>query len=75
VSAAAARYPEGAKLLRGADRSYVVAPLMNIVEEKYTAYFEFTQPGAASAAVGGVGAQANATLQGSSSRRRAISAA
>lgn len=39
-----AKYPEGAKLLKGSDRSYIVAPFMNIVEEKYTAYFEFTQP-------------------------------
>jgi hypothetical protein len=39
-----AGYPEGAKLLNGDDRSYVLAPLMNIVEETYTPYFEFTQP-------------------------------
>ena len=35
------RYPDGSKLLKGSDRSYVISPMGNIVDEKYTAYFEF----------------------------------
>ncbi len=41
---AVAQYPEGAKLLTGLDRKYVVAPLMSIIEEAYTVYFDFQQP-------------------------------
>ena len=44
LTSAAARYPEGAKRLRGADTEYIVAPLMSIVEEAYTVYFDFLQP-------------------------------
>ena len=44
LTPAAAHYPEGAKRLRGADTEYIVAPLMSIVEEAYTVYFDFLQP-------------------------------
>ncbi len=44
MTAPLAKYPEGAKLLTGADRKYIVAPLMNIVEDSYTPYFDFQQP-------------------------------
>jgi hypothetical protein len=37
-------YPQGSKLLQGTDRLYIISPLTNIVEEAYTAYFEFTLP-------------------------------
>ena len=46
LTPAAARYPEGAKRLRGADTQYIVAPLMSIIEEAYTVYFDFLQPSA-----------------------------
>ena len=46
LTPAAARYPEGVKRLRGADSEYIVAPLMSIVEEAYTVYFDFLQPSA-----------------------------
>jgi hypothetical protein len=35
-------YPEGAKLLRGDDKTFVIAPIGNLVEERYTPYIEFT---------------------------------
>lgn len=44
LAAPLAQYPDGAKLLSGADRQYIVAPLMNIVEDSYTSYFDFHQP-------------------------------
>jgi hypothetical protein len=44
VAPAVAQYPKGAKRLRGSDREYIVAPLMNIIEEAYTVYFDFQQP-------------------------------
>ena len=37
-------YPEGSRLLVGEDKQYVLSPLGNIVEEAYTAYFEFLPP-------------------------------
>ena len=46
LTPAAARYPEGAKRLHGADTEYIVAPLMSIIEEAYTVYFDFLQPSA-----------------------------
>lgn len=46
LAAPLAQYPDGAKLLSGADRQYIVAPLMNIVEDSYTPYFDFHQPSA-----------------------------
>ena len=44
VAPAVAQYPEGARRLKGSDREYIVAPLMNIIEEAYTVYFDFQQP-------------------------------
>ena len=38
------RYPEGSKALHGQDRSYIISPLGNLVDEKYTAYFDFQMP-------------------------------
>lgn len=38
-------YPEGARILQGEDRSYVLVPLGNIVEERYTTYLEFRADG------------------------------
>jgi hypothetical protein len=38
------KYPEGSKTLHGQDRSYIISPLGNIVDEKYTAYFDFQMP-------------------------------
>ncbi len=35
-------YPEGAKLLKGVDKDFVIAPIGHIVEERYTPYIEFT---------------------------------
>ena len=50
VRAPLGAYPEGAKLLEGDDVSYVIAPLGNVVEERYTPYLQFNQ-GAASLAL------------------------
>lgn len=41
-----AGYPEGSKVLSGADQQYIIAPLGNIVEESYTPYFDFKPPDA-----------------------------
>jgi hypothetical protein len=38
---AAARLPRGSKVVCGKNRDYVVSPLSNIIDERYTAYFEF----------------------------------
>ena len=38
------QYPQGSKALNGHDRSYIIAPLGSIVDEKYTAYFDFETP-------------------------------
>ncbi len=38
------KYPEGSKALHGQDRTYIISPLGNIVDEKYTAYFDFQMP-------------------------------
>ncbi|KAA6427609.1 MAG: hypothetical protein FRX49_02272 [Trebouxia sp. A1-2] len=38
------KYPEGSKALHGQDSSYIISPLGNIVDEKYTAYFDFQMP-------------------------------
>ena len=34
-------YPEGAKLLKGNDRSFIIAPIGHIIEEKYSPYLRF----------------------------------
>ncbi len=41
IVAGVGKYPEGAKLLTGSDRKYIIAPLGNIVEEKYSPYLEW----------------------------------
>ena len=38
------QYPNGSKMLTGQDEKYVLSPLGNIVDEQYTAYFEFIVP-------------------------------
>ena len=38
------KYPEGSKALHGQDRSYIISPLGNVVDEKYIAYFDFHMP-------------------------------
>ena len=43
VRAPLGAYPEGAKLLEGDDTSYIIAPLGNLVEERYTPYLQFNQ--------------------------------
>ena len=35
------RFPTGSKFLKGDSESFVISPLSSIVDEKYTAYFEF----------------------------------
>lgn len=35
------QYPEGAKLLKGKDKSYVLAPIGHMIEERYSAYLRF----------------------------------
>ena len=34
----------GAKLLQGTDRSFVIAPMGSIIEERYTPYLQWLQP-------------------------------
>ncbi len=40
--AGAGLLPPGSKVVCGSNRGYVIAPLGNIIEERYTAYFDFT---------------------------------
>lgn len=35
------QYPEGSRYLKGQDKNYIISPLGTIVDEKYTAYFDF----------------------------------
>ena len=35
------KYPEGAKLLKGDDRSYILAPIGHLIEESYSPYLQF----------------------------------
>lgn len=42
IVSAVGSYPEGAKLLKGDDKTFVIAPIGNLVEERYTPYIEFT---------------------------------
>lgn len=37
-------YPDGSKMLTGKNEKFVLSPLGNIVEERYTIYFNFTMP-------------------------------
>ncbi|GAB4818253.1 hypothetical protein N2152v2_005299 [Parachlorella kessleri] len=43
---AAPKYPPGARLLKGNNRSYLLLPLGQIMDERYTAYFHFVKPSA-----------------------------
>lgn len=36
--------PEGSKLLRSEQQSFIISPLSSIVDERYTAYFEWVNP-------------------------------
>lgn len=38
------QYPDGSKVLKGQDEMFIISPLGNIVDERYTAYFEFKAP-------------------------------
>ena len=38
------QYPDNSKMLTGEEESYVISPLGNIVDEMYTAYFDFKAP-------------------------------
>lgn len=44
IEAAVGAYPEGARLLAGRDKNFILAPLGNIVEERYSPYVEFVPP-------------------------------
>ena len=35
------QYPTGSKLLNGGSETFVISPLSSIVDERYTAYFDF----------------------------------
>lgn len=39
-----ATYPEGSQVIKTAQRSWILSPIGNIIEEKYTSYFEFQTP-------------------------------
>jgi Beta-L-arabinofuranosidase, GH127 len=38
-------YPKGARLLSGKTKKYVIAPIGQLIDEKYTAYFDFISVG------------------------------
>lgn len=38
------QYPPGSKVVTGANRRYLVAPLGHLVDERYTVYFNISQP-------------------------------
>ena len=42
ITSAVGTYPVGAKLLKGDDKTFVIAPIGNLVEERYSPYIEFT---------------------------------
>ena len=42
--AATDRYPPGSKVVKGANRRYLVVPLGNLVDERYTVYFTVHEP-------------------------------
>ena len=45
------KYPKGARLLSGKTKKYVIAPIGQLIDEKYTAYFDFVPVGPSEAAV------------------------
>ena len=34
-------YPENARLLKGREKSYIIAPIGHLIEERYTPYLQF----------------------------------
>jgi hypothetical protein len=40
LTAALAQYPEGARVLHAANRDFLLVPLSNMVDERYTAYLD-----------------------------------
>ncbi|GAX76447.1 hypothetical protein CEUSTIGMA_g3892.t1 [Chlamydomonas eustigma] len=38
------RYPPGSKVVKGVNRKYLVAPLGNLLDERYTVYFNMKEP-------------------------------
>ena len=47
VPPAAAQYPRGARVVSGSTKQYLLVPIGQVVEEQYTAYFDFVLPAAA----------------------------
>jgi len=45
TTAPAHRFPPGTKVVHGTNRRYLIAPLGNLVDERYTAYFDVHIPG------------------------------
>ena len=44
ITEALGEYDPGAKVLKGDNKEYVIVPQGNIVEERYTTYFDFQKP-------------------------------
>ncbi len=44
-------YPKGARLLSGKTKKYIIAPIGQLIDEKYTAYFDFVAVGPSGAGV------------------------
>ena len=44
VSGPKGAYPDGSKQIQSQDSTYVISPMGSIVDEKYTAYFDFHAP-------------------------------
>ena len=44
VRQALATYPEGSQFIKTAQRNWILSPIGNIIEEKYTSYFDFQTP-------------------------------
>ncbi len=42
-------YPKGARLLKGKTKQYIIAPIGQLIDEKYNAYFEFASVGPSAA--------------------------
>ena len=44
IEAALGSYPDGARVLKGHDKSYIIAPIGHLVEESYSPYLQFNPP-------------------------------
>ncbi len=44
IEAPLSQLPEGSQVIKTTDRSWLLSPIGNIIEEKYTSYFEFQAP-------------------------------